>query len=524
MEQPSHHGFLELERHFADGSALADEPRSPTRGYQQVAFQKDCALAAGDESWFGVLSVFERFADAPSLAMDVAHAFRGKSARNCLRQELLAWEEWRTAPPSWLSTTERRIFRQSEALLRQAQVWERTDASEGQLVAALPPAAVNVCWLRHHCYAVLALSALGHTTQARAALSFVRNAEAGPFPKRLGATQSRLSPVALLRYYGRGREELVLEADNGPETHDEANHRACSETRSSERQVGLEIEGLGLTLWVFHRHVASCNDLDFLRQHWDWLDDELIESLLEQYGTDTALLGRARCYSALAAVRGLRSAADLATIMGKTRRAETLSERAAKLLEAILRCFCDASGALYGIASPSGTDLSRAANPSDSREDACPSLTFDGIFQGEEPKRVLDDWAPGLFPQVLDASVIEAINWGVLDAQPEVARATLARIREELSLHSGEYCSEHLFLDLAMLSAAQRLGEDKDEALWARILDRAAACHDTFPELWPQAQNEAAGDELLDARYGAFPMVGCGAAAYLLCLLSRRPR
>ena len=81
-----------------------------------------------------------------------------------------------SAIPKGLSESERKLFRQSESVLRMAQVREaRQDNREnyGMLLATLPPGEWHTGWVRDASYSIASLSMTGHFEQARMGLEFL---------------------------------------------------------------------------------------------------------------------------------------------------------------------------------------------------------------------------------------------------------------------------------------------------------------------------------------------------------------
>src|SRR4029077_16506952 len=102
------------------------------------------------------------------------------------------------------------VWRQAETVLRMGQIREPYQESprrknHGMILASLPPGGWHTGWVRDATYAVVALSRMGHPTEARAAPDFFLNAEAGKYssPPYLNGPYR----ISVVRYYGDGEEE-----------------------------------------------------------------------------------------------------------------------------------------------------------------------------------------------------------------------------------------------------------------------------------------------------------------------------
>ena len=95
------------------------------------------------------------------------------------------FEAWRKPPPATVplcGDDETRLWRQSEAVLRMGQIREPNTATRknnGMMLASLPPGSWHTGWVRDATYAVVALARSGHIDEAKAALNFFLNADAG---------------------------------------------------------------------------------------------------------------------------------------------------------------------------------------------------------------------------------------------------------------------------------------------------------------------------------------------------------
>ena len=167
-------------------------------------------LGAGRTRWVGV-----RLTEAGPMTIDDPEALLG--------EELSAWEAWRTEAPPGLSAVELRVWRQSETVLRMAQVRAPAPAG-GAVLACLPPGSWWISWVRDMAYALVALARTGHGAEALAGVEFWVNAEAGRYRDYVGVDY----PVSVTRYFGDGGEDSDFD-EFGP---------------------NIEFDGFGLAIWA----------------------------------------------------------------------------------------------------------------------------------------------------------------------------------------------------------------------------------------------------------------------------------
>ncbi len=360
-----------------------------------------------------------------------------------LTSELAAWEAWRVEPPEGLSRRERRVWRQSESVLRMAQVREAAPAG-GAVLASLPPGGWWIAWVRDMAYALVALARSGHVDEAAAGVDFWVGAEAGAYREYVGVDY----PVSVTRYYGDGAEESDVD----------------------ERGPNIEFDGFGLALWAAH-HVGS----EAL--------DSAADTLLALRDPETGLIApdssiwevhwngaqKRFAYTTIVAARGLCDAGR--------------AEEARALRDALVRHLVDPQGAL--------------------------AQSFEELRDGVG---------------AVDAAVLEAINFGLIDPAGELAGATVRRLTSTLALPHGKGLArnddgggydrqEWVFVGLRLAAAQRRMGllGDADATL-----DRYTLYADLNHGLLPELLHRRA------ATYrGATPMVGFGAGAWQLAILAR---
>lgn len=474
LSSPSHHGCSPDNPYLAltSGRDLSDNAGSEVGDDRVAGFQKDFALGPGETGWFGTVTALERFGDVASVESDVAAAFGTRGAERVLAGARQGWEAWRTAPPAALSPAELQVYRQSEAILRQGQIWEGTDLSRGQIVASLPPGNWNITWMRDMAYAISALVRSSHFEEARAALAFVLSADSGRYEADYVHVPYQ---VTITRYFGRGREETDFNAD-GP---------------------NIEYDGFGMFLWVLDEYVSSSGDTTLLDEHWGTISTRIADALValvdetDLISADSSIWevhwnGQQKhyTYTSLAAVRGLCGAASLAGGRGEQELADTYRSVAETIRTALATHVIDPEGALAS----SLEELSAGAG-------------------------------------YRDIASVEAFNWMVFDPTGETAVATLEAFERDLRVGSGlgffrnddggwydsqEWVVADLRTALARQHAAQYAEAD-------RSLD------------WITAQASSNSGMIAELHHpdtrayeGEIPMVGFGAGAYMLAITNRQ--
>ena len=427
-------------------------------------------IATSSTVWAGWFSVLDPGADAQS-AVDAVRTYVGSQTPDkLLASETSAWQAWQTAAPSGASALEASVFQQSQAMLRMAQV-SASDASDGQVLAAIAPGDWNISWVRDMAYSTVALARTGHAAEAKRALAF----EVGA-PVNGGAFQSYVgSPyqISVVRYYGNGSEWSDTNSD-GP---------------------NVEFDGFGLFLWALQTYVDQTNDTASLAAWWPTVKPmvaDVLASLQEPTGLispDSSIWevhwnGHEShfAYTTLAAARGLCAASRLAARMGDTAFSTAYLLQGKLARDAILGSLRAPSGAI--------------------------GQSVEALASG--------NW--------LDAAVVEALSFGLIDPHKGTANATLSAIEAGLVPPSGRgfmrdqgggtYDSaEWIFIDLRtgrMLEAAGQGPTSANLFAW-----NVAQGGDNFGIL-SELHDPVTGDYA-----GAAPMVGFGAGSYVLSLIDR---
>lgn len=422
----------------------------------------------------------------------------------------------------WVMRGEKGVMQQAEMAQLQVEHLQKAQIqSNKQLLASLPPGEWNIAWVRDGCYAIVAAAkhrydAKGKTINgyqtepfwrdsydriAKGGLEFFLTAQANRYKKfvwkdGIDYGVGKDYQISVCRYYGNGTEESDAN-DSGP---------------------NIELDGFGLSLWAMQAYIEESGDTDFLQRHWTTCKEKIADVILhcivrgknsplgvaglirKDSGIwERHLPGKQYTNTSVACFQGLKAAAWLAEKMNDRKLAKRYSEEAEKLRQSILKLCVDDEQVLKGNA-------------------------------GARDKKEYEYY---------DASVVEAINFGVLrldhPAERAIAVATLKKFDDVLKMKtftpdspregwarcsvekegSGWYDEqEWVFLDLRIASAYIRLGDKASRARAKRILDWVTA---------QTAENFGLIAELYtvkEANYaGAYPMIGFGAGAYLLTLM-----
>lgn len=484
-------------------------------------------IAAGAEKWTGIAFAHhgDPFAKAEVQAwLDTYVA--GADAKQLVDKEIAAWNAFQQGVkvPAGTPAADEDLARQSAVMLRMGQVQEtktflrdkRIDdgtprytrmgtvlggppavlpatvehRGKGAVLASLPPGEWTYAWIRDGAYAVSAMSVLGLNNEARDALKFYLEADAGRFQSWNELNSYAMPPyqISLVRYLGFGIEETDFNGF-GP---------------------NLEFDGFGLFLWALRNYEDLSGDKTLADAYWPVISNKVADVLVGLIDPDTGLIkkdssiwethwnGRERhwAYTSITAARGLCDAAVLAERIGDSTRAVLYKAKGMAIRSAIAEKLTDSSGAL-------------AANMEEL-----------GLGEGY--------W---------DAAVVEGIAMGLFDPKGKIAQATIAGLdanvktgagvgwsrnddfkdhggKEDLSPWGGEYDSaEWVVTDLRGAVAVDRMGD-------AARADKVIA--------WIREQsllNYMAVAETYEENTGVYkfnaPMLGFGAGAYVLALAQK---
>ena len=419
----------------------------------------------------------------------------GLAPQALARREIEELERWRVKPAvHFASEKERRLWRQSEVMLRMAQSREPNRPgrnNNGLIIACLPDGVWFTPWVRDMAYAVDALARMGHQSEARAGLLAYFNAQ--PTGKMRAQTAGADYQISVVRYFGDGSEEPFF---------------------TEEGATNIEFDDWGLALWVLGDYLHKYDDPALLKTPtyrgslYDTARDFIMKPLLgnlEKYdgglivAEDTSIWEEHQkdkkhfAFSTAMAIVGLQDFAEIAHGAGdEATRSDVLRQ------VALLQKGFDAA------------------------------FIRDGKLHGTLEEGVKND---------IDGALLAIINFGVV-TDPAIVRSTVERMAL-LKVDSGGYKrvrstytdpaifeywyekQEFLFVDFSLAEVYRRQGRDAEAAaILKRIVDKAAADHDIIPEMYVAVPCKLFPGGVGDPT-GALPMAGYGAGAYILNILQR---
>jgi GH15 family glucan-1,4-alpha-glucosidase len=405
------------------------------------------------------------------------------------QREAAELDQWRVAQPKTLATDgERKLWRQSETVLRMGQIREANGPqrhANGLILASLPPGEWFIPWVRDMTFSTVALARMGHQDEARAALDGMLNARG--LDKNL-APGDKPYQISTVRYYGDGTEEADF---------------------SDKPDRNIEFDSWGLALWASGEYFTKFQDKAWLDKPtyrgttYTEMRDFVVAPLLDQteaFGgglivkKDSSIweqnddVRKHYAFSTLMAIAGLNGFLDMAKAKGDQ---PTVTQVSAKI--ALLQKGFEAA------------------------------FVKDGQLRGTLESSPRND---------MDGALLEALNMGVVK-DPKLIASTLDRIGELMSPAggyrrvngaSGYERQEFVFTDLSIARALRAQGRETEAlAIEKRLTDKANAQNGQIPEMY-QAEQAEDFDAPLEAPSGAIPMVGYGAGAYVMNMTSREPK
>jgi MYXO-CTERM domain-containing protein len=456
---------------------------------KKQAFQKDLGtIAPGESKWWGVALVFDGDGNGTSAATAWSTFAAGRTADKLYTDVLAEVAAWRKPPPAGLDAAETATWRQSEIVLRMAQIREPYQDSprrknHGMVLASLPPGGWHTGWVRDATYALSAMSRSGHADMAKLGLQFFLDADAGRYPSFV-QNQDRYR-ISTVRYFGDGEEEADYSG---------------SPTRN------IEIDGWGLFLWSTRQYLDASSDFAWLSEttkKGDTVYDAIRDGVAEPLAANMESAGMAMAdsgiwevhhgnrqhflYTTATAARGFCDMATIARRMNRTEDVERYRGLAEKAKAVIASAFIDSQRVLAG--------------------------SLERLAQGANYR---------------DGSTVEAITWDLLPGGDPVARATLDAM-SYLVTPAGGYkrvegsqdqydTDEWILIDLRASAAFRRAGRaEKADQLLGWVTSQATVNNDLLPELY----NTRTSSGQIGAYSGSIPMVGYGAGAYQMTLLDR---
>jgi len=379
--------------------------------------------------------------------------------------------------PSKLKQDERNLLEQSVSVLKMAQVpvTEIFPKAAGQIVASLPPGGWNITWIRDGAYAVLSLNKLGLYEEAKNALSFFLNADAGYYRQYLHSDGKDYGvgmdyQISVCRYFGIGKEESDYNQD-GP---------------------NIELDGFGLFLVIFSDYLEKSGDEKFFRLYYPQVSSEVADvlvNLIQSNGLLRAdsgpwerhLPGKQFAYTSITAAAGLTKFAE---ICQKYKAGNPLkySSAASHLIKSIKNQLVMDDILIKGNVETSDP----------SAFDYYDSGTFEAFALGLFPER-------GFF---LSHFAEYRRQLGMHGKSPGFSR-----------INQGDWydTAEWLLLDFRIAYCLNKYGEPEEaRKIMDWITSQARLNFNLLPELFDRKTS----------RYdGAVPMVGFGAGAYIITLL-----
>ncbi|HEY5924277.1 MAG TPA: glycoside hydrolase family 15 protein [Kofleriaceae bacterium] len=455
---------------------------------QKNAFGKDLgSIPSGESRWWGVTVLFDADGNATGAKTAWSTFLGGKTAEQLYTAVLAEMEGWRKPPAPGMNPTEIAIWRQAESVLRMGQIREAYSESPrrkntGMILASLPPGGWHTGWVRDAVYAVVALARSGHAAEAKLALDFFLNADAGRYASFVNNQPYRISTV---RYYGDGQEEADYSG---------------APTRN------IEIDGWGLVLWGARVFVDSSADtawLDAMTKKGDTVYDALKSGVAEPLIANLESSGIAIAdasiwevhwgnrqhflYTTATAARGLCDMATIARRAGRMDDVARYRQIAEKVTMAMRQNFIDSNRVLAG--------------------------SLERLAQGNNYR---------------DGATVEAFTWSLIPSSDPIATATLGAM-SYLQTPAGGYkrvegsndqydTDEWILIDLRASAAFRRAGNGpKADQLLNWVTAQASENYDLLPELY----NTRSSSGQIGAYSGSIPMVGYGAGAYQLTMLDR---
>ena len=446
--------------------------------------------ALGADGWMGLVAAYvDDSAQADATVAAITAWVAGRAPDRVLTDAKAEWDAWRKPPSpevALCSDAEKKIWRQSETVLRMGQVREANSAtrhSNGMLLASLPPGEWHSGWVRDATYGVVALARMGHHAEAKAALDFFLNAQpVGKYKSYVSGADYRISVV---RYFGTGEEEADYSGQPSP---------------------NVETDGWGLVLWAARQYVDASGDTAWLNTPtrsgtvYQALERGVAHALEQNMEPSLGIMKadssiwevhdankRHYAYTSLTAARGFCDMAAMAKKNGNNADHDIYKADATRVKSATLATFIDDQGSLIG--------------------------SLEGKNQGK----------------YFDGAVAEAFTWNVIDDyKGKTAKATLDML-SKLRVASGGFKrnddglsvydnNEWILVDLRIANAMRRSGDTAgSDGVVATIVTKAAANFNLLPELY----NAVATDGQIGKYTGSIPMVGYGGGAYVITMLDR---
>ena len=259
-----------------------------------------------------------------------------RAARELMDSELKSLESWRADPQvQFASDKERRLWRQSETILRMAQIREENNATRynhGLILASLPEGVWFIPWVRDMAYSLVSLVRMGHLPEAKEGLMAYFNAR--PIGRWRKETRDLDYQISVTRYYGDGSEESDY---------------------SGQQTPNVEFDDWGLALWACSEYWHKTHDKEWLNTKtyrgsvYESMRDFIVHPLLgnlDPYGDglivamDSSLWEEHQqnkkhyASSTMACINGLRGFLPIAEAMGDRQTVKLVNEKLALMEKA----------------------------------------------------------------------------------------------------------------------------------------------------------------------------------------------
>lgn len=454
----------------------------------EASKSKDCTAAA-------IISL-EDPKDLTASIKEIKTWEAGLPAQKIIDRELKQIESWRVKPGvRFQSDLERKLWRQSEVVLRMGQILEPNKPdrhNHGIILASLPDGAWFTPWVRDMAYATIALIRMGHKDEARWAIEAYFNAQpVGKMQKETGGIPYQISVV---RYFGDGSEQPFF---------------------TMEGANNIELDDWGLALWTLGEYFNKYHDesiLDYQTYRGSLYNnarDYVVKPLLanlEPYkgglivAADTSIWEERQkdkkhfAFSTIAAIKGLKSFDKIAERRADMALHDELQAKIKLLEKGFTEAFMS-SGKLRG--------------------------TLESGVKNE-----------------VDGAFLTALTMGPV-VDPKIMRTAIDQM-QSLKMPSGGYRrvtsivkdpqifeywyerQEFVFINFLMAEVYLKLGMgDKAAELIKPMLEKASEDHYFVPEMYVSEVNFRFTGPV-GTPTGAIPMVGYGAGAYAIYVLQRQ--
>lgn len=444
-------------------------------------------------------------------ALKIKHWQKELAPSALIDREKSLIESWRVKPSvHFRSDNERRLWRQSEVVLRMAQVREEntpTSHNHGLILASLPDGAWFVPWVRDMAYATIALNRMGHKQEARWALESYFNAQpVGRMEKEVGCPYQ----VSVCRYFGNGAEEPYF---------------------TMEGSMNVELDDFGLVL-----HALG----DYL-QNGQRTNSQGLDNILDYKTYRGTIFESVRDFVVKPLLANLQPYKDGLIVAADTsiweERQKDKKHFAFSTIEAI-----NGLKAFERILEEKNAHSTQARVDSQLQEELKTKIPLleKGFIHAFAPAGYLRGALEEGIKNEVDGAALSAVTTGIVDDRSIILKTVerMQRLKEPTGGYRRVTCiltdpgifeywyerQEFVFIDFLMAEIYLKLHQpDKAAALISALVERASRDHFFIPEMYVSRQNYRFTGPI-GAPSGAIPMVGYGAGAYVIYLLERDRR